>query len=251
MLSGQLSELARRTAAALIPARGGSKGIPRKNLAMCAGKPLLARAIATCLQSKLLRGVWVSTEDFEIASVARCCGANVIHRPNSLATDDASSDDVMLHALEFLPDDLTTLVSVQCTAPLLTTAEIDMVIERRETLGAQVVIAVAPAFEWQVTIEDNRLHGLGYQLCGEKSKHRQGLPARYRIAGSVCAIEIASFRRRGYTFSDDVRPFYVSETVDIDSPNDLVLADALLRQREANSPQATERAEPPAIQYPL
>ncbi len=251
MLPSQQSELARRTAAAVIPARGGSKGIPRKNLALCAGKPLLVRAIATCQQSRLLRGVWVSTEDDEIAAVARAWGAGVIHRPAELATDEASSDDVLLHALDFLPDDLTTLVSVQCTAPLLTAAELDLVIERRESQRADVVAAIAPAHEWQVAIIGDRLQGLGYVLCGEKSKRRQILPPRYRLAGSVVAIEIESFRYRGYTFSADTIPFFVAETIDIDTPNDLALADAILRQREANSPQATERAEPPAIQYPL
>jgi len=235
----------------VIPARGGSKGIPRKNLALCGGKPLLTRCIQTCIQSRLSRGVWVSTEDEEIAAVARAVGATVIPRPAELATDEASTDDVLLHAIDFLPAGITTLAAVQCTAPLMTVAELDALIEWREKLSVDVVAAITKAKEWQVERVNGRLRGIGYQMNGEKSKRRQDLGHRYRLAGSVFAISLFSLLRRGYTFSDDVVGYEVTESVDIDTPDDLLLADLILRRREALSSQATKRASPPTMQYPL
>lgn len=83
---------------AIIPARGGSKGIPRKNLRLLGGRPLVAWAIEAGQQAKLVDRVIVSTEDAEIADVSRSYGAEVIDRPAELATDDASTDSVLMHA---------------------------------------------------------------------------------------------------------------------------------------------------------
>src|SRR4051794_40245817 len=110
------------TVAALIPARGGSKSIPRKNIASVGGKPLIAWTIEAALGSKLLDRVYVSTDDEEIASVSRACGSEVpFMRPAELASDEAGSLGVALHALDWMaahggePDYLLLL---QPTSPL-------------------------------------------------------------------------------------------------------------------------------------
>src|SRR5437660_1602509 len=87
---------------AIITARGGSKGLPGKNLLELAGKPLLCHTIDAALECGSITRVVVSTEDFKIAEVARAAGALVIDRPPELARDDSSSRDVVLHALDWL-----------------------------------------------------------------------------------------------------------------------------------------------------
>ena len=87
---------------AIIPARGGSKGIPRKNLRLLAGKPLLAYSIEQALASGRVSRVVVSTDDAEIADVARTYGAEVVHRPDDISGDTASSEAALLHTLKYL-----------------------------------------------------------------------------------------------------------------------------------------------------
>lgn len=111
----------------LIPARGGSKGIPGKNIKMIYGKPLIVWTIEKALKSDYLGKVVVSTDDLEIAEVARNAGADVLMRPKELATDTASTLDVMIHALTTFPADVITLL--QPTSPCRTDGLIDACIE--------------------------------------------------------------------------------------------------------------------------
>jgi len=113
---------------ALIPARGGSKGIPRKNLRPLLGKPLLAWSIEAAKNSKLVDVIAVSTEDPEIAAVARRYGAEVIDRPKELASDEADTLPVLQHALQSRPAD--TLVLLQPTSPVRDAGLIDRCIEQ-------------------------------------------------------------------------------------------------------------------------
>jgi N-acylneuraminate cytidylyltransferase len=108
---------------AVIPARGGSKGIPGKNIKMIAGKPLLAWTIEHALTAKTVDRVVVSTEDKKIAAVARKWGAEVLDRPKSLATDKADTLPVLQHALKNFPADV--LVVLQCTSPIRSKGLID------------------------------------------------------------------------------------------------------------------------------
>src|SRR5262249_45872769 len=114
---------------AIIPARGGSKGIPRKNLIPLAGKTLVAYSIEAARQAKGIHRVVVSTEDPEIAAVARGYGAEVVERPTQISGDKASSESVLLHIVEHLqrtesytPD---LIVFLQCTSPLTQADDID------------------------------------------------------------------------------------------------------------------------------
>lgn len=124
----------------IIPARGGSKRVPRKNLLPVAGKPLLEYSIEHALGSKLVHRVVVSTEDVEIATFAKKCGAEVVERPVELATDTASSESALRHVVETLanreryhPD---LVVFLQCTSPVRNPDDIDRAVERLLTTGA-------------------------------------------------------------------------------------------------------------------
>ena len=110
----------------LIPARGGSKGVPKKNIRMICGKPLIAWTIERAFQSELLDTVVVSTDDEEIAETAKYYGAEVLMRPAYLATDTASTQDVMVHALQQKPADI--LVLLQPTSPCRSNGLIDVCI---------------------------------------------------------------------------------------------------------------------------
>ena len=107
----------------LIPARGGSKGVPNKNIRMIYGKPLIVWTIERALQSQLLDEVIVSTDSEEIAAVARGSGAKVMMRPAKLATDMASTQDVMCYTLQKVPADI--LVLLQPTSPCRSEGLID------------------------------------------------------------------------------------------------------------------------------
>lgn len=107
----------------LIPARGGSKGVPNKNIKMINGKPLIVWTIERAKQSRLLDKIIVSTESEAIAKIARENGAKVLKRPEYLATDTASTQDVMVHALQNYPADI--LVLLQPTSPYRSEGLID------------------------------------------------------------------------------------------------------------------------------
>ena len=107
----------------LIPARGGSKGVPGKNIKVICGKPLIVWTIESALQSALLDKVIVTTDSEEIAEIARNAGAEIRMRPKELATDTASTQDVMLHALKYEQADIVVLL--QPTSPYRTKGLID------------------------------------------------------------------------------------------------------------------------------
>lgn len=117
-----------RPIVAVIPARGGSKGVPRKNVRLVAGRPLIVWTIEAARQAKHLDRCLISTEDEEIASVARRAGAEVLSRPPELATDEASTVDVIRHAVDAVP--ASVVVVLQPTSPIRRQGLIDSCIEK-------------------------------------------------------------------------------------------------------------------------
>ncbi|MEU3629412.1 acylneuraminate cytidylyltransferase [Streptomyces fradiae] len=146
-----------RTVLAVIPARGGSKGLPGKNLAPVGGVPLVARAVRACLAARRVTHVAVSTDDPEIAAVASGAGAEVVARPAALAGDTATSEAALLHALDAhearhgRPADVVLLV--QCTSPFVTPGDVDGVAAQVLDHGADTALTVAPShgFLWHET----------------------------------------------------------------------------------------------------
>ena len=111
---------------AIIPARGGSKGIPKKNIAPLAGKPLIAWSLESALKAELVDKVFVTTDCSEIAEVSKKYGAEVVKRPAELASDTSSSESALTHCLEYLNiTNLEYVVFIQCTSPLLSPEDID------------------------------------------------------------------------------------------------------------------------------
>lgn len=141
---------------AIIPARGGSKGVSRKNIRPCCGKPLIAWTIESAQQSKCLDRLVVSTEDNEIESISRSYGAEVIQRPPSLATDEATTLSVLQHALSVI--DAEIVVLLQCTSPVRDEGLIDRCIRKFIEYDADSVATgfISKHYEWGTMQEERR-----------------------------------------------------------------------------------------------
>lgn len=217
---------------ALVPARGGSKGIPRKNIKPFAGKPLIAWTIEAALGSRSLDSVVVSTEDDEIAEVARRCGAQVpFLRPAELAQDATPGIEPVLHALEQLPA-FDAVLLLQPTSPLRTTDDINQCIELAQELGAPSVVSVSEPEEhpyWMYRLrEDQRLQSF---IDAPKVSCRQELPRIYALNGALY-FALSGWLRRRRAFVTEETVAYVmprERALDLDSLIDWKLGELLLR----------------------
>jgi CMP-N-acetylneuraminic acid synthetase len=224
---------------AFIPARGGSKGIPHKNITPLAGKPLIQYTIDAAKQSRYIDYVLVSTDDEEIATVARRCGAEVpFLRPPELAADTAKTIDAVLHAIETLREageTFDSLVLLQPTSPLRTAEDIDKAVETFYESNRQPVVSVSEVSDHPIlirTIEDGRLKPL---LQTGSTVRRQDMPPFYRVNGSIYINPIEEISQTT-SFNDNPVPFIMqkSHSVDIDEPLDLKIAEWI---EEAQSQQ--------------
>jgi CMP-N-acetylneuraminic acid synthetase len=222
---------------AIIPARGGSKGIPRKNIRLLAGKPLIAYSIEAALNSKYINRVIVTTEDKEIAGISRKYGAEVIERPEGLAKDNSQTIDVVKHILEnlkknenYTPDIIALL---QPTSPLRTEKDIDNVIELFANNKCGSVISVCEAIHpvyWTFTIEKylKPLFSWDYIL----NKRRQDLPKTYILNGAVYITSLDNLYKYNSFFNRKIIPYIMQskKSVDIDEKVDFEFVEFLLRR---------------------
>ena len=216
---------------ALIPARGGSKGIPRKNIRPIAGKPLIAWTIEAARAAERIERVVVSTEDEEIAEVARAWGAEVpFMRPAELASDEAPGIAPVLHAIEQLPEH-DDLVLLQATSPLRTAAQIDALLAFAEKSGASSVVSVREVDDhpaWMFRRDDTgALHR--YDTNSDAAR-RQELSALFTLNGAMYWIEIERLRETKALVSPDTLGFVMNaeSSVDIDTMLDWRQAELLL-----------------------
>ena len=223
----------------LITARGGSKRLKKKNILPLGGKPLIVWSIEAGLGSKFVDRLVVSTDDQEIADIARKAGADVpFNRPSELAVDQAETIDVVRHAIDMLAlagDYFQYLLLLQPTSPLRTTLHINEAIELlldKESEGVIGVTALDHPVEWSNTLSD----GLSMdQFLSDtfRASRSQCFPERYRINGAIYLGKIDKILEQNSLF---LRPGSVaykmdqSCSVDIDSKIDLLLAEALLAE---------------------
>ncbi|WP_413441093.1 cytidylyltransferase domain-containing protein [Synechococcus sp. MIT S1220] len=217
------------TALALIPARGGSKGIPGKNLTEVGGIPLVARSIRAALSSEMVSRVVVSTDDTAIASVSKNHGAEVVMRPVAIAGDTASSESALLHALESLGSQgpLPALLAfLQCTSPFTTGEQLDRVLKALEEPDFNSAFAVSPwhGFLWR---ED----GLGINHDpNQPRQRRQDLQPAYLETGAIYAMRTQAFLSSGSRFCSPWQPVVIENSgPEIDTPSDLALCQSLAR----------------------
>jgi CMP-N,N'-diacetyllegionaminic acid synthase len=214
---------------ALIPARGGSKGIPRKNLAPVAGRPLLAWTAEAALGSRAVTRTVVSTEDDEIAAAARSLGAEVLLRPRELAADDTPMQPVITHALEEL-DVPEVLVLLQPTSPLRRAEHIDEAVDLLLASGADSVVSVVEVPHRYrpgslMALDGDRL----VRLADDHAATRQEKPLVYARNGPA-VLALRPDRIGTDLYGGDCRPYVMGprESLDVDEPFDLELAELLL-----------------------
>ena len=181
--------MATKNIVGLIPARGGSKRIHRKNLYLLDGIPLINHTILSAKQSKHLTYIFVSTEDDEIAETSKLCGAEIIKRPARLATDTASSIDVLKHAILYIQKKglkIDALVLLQPTSPLRTFENIDKSIELFLKEDVDSVITVTP-FDFKLggLVNLSQSNDLNFKFTKEKFTRMQDTEELYWIDGCV------------------------------------------------------------------
>jgi CMP-N,N'-diacetyllegionaminic acid synthase len=215
----------------LIPARGGSKGIPGKNLAPLCGRPLLAWTVGAAYAARSLDRVVVSTDSEEIAATAGELGADVLERPAELARDDTPMREVVLHALEELgrPE---VLVLLQPTSPLRRAEHVDAAVALLRDTGADSVVSVVEVPHRYRPGSLMALEGERLVPLGPTPATRQEKPVVYARNGPAVLV-LRSERIGSDLYGGDCRPYVMEprDSIDVDEPFDLELAELLLRAR--------------------
>jgi len=173
---------------AIIPARGGSKGIPKKNIVNFSGKPLLAWSIEDAKDSKLINDVYVSTDDKAIAEVSKDYGAKVIWRPKEISGDFSPSEDALKHAINEIykknPEKINYIVFLQATSPLRETKDIDNAINKIISEKADSLFSGAEIGDFLIWKKDkNQLKSLNYNY--KNRKRRQDFGKQFVENGSI------------------------------------------------------------------
>jgi CMP-N,N'-diacetyllegionaminic acid synthase len=225
----------------LIPARGGSKGIPGKNIAPCAGRPLLAWTCTAALESGALSRTILSTDAEEIARVGKACGVEVpFMRPAALARDDTPSLDVMQHALEWIErgaGPVDAIVLLQPTSPLRRAQDIDGAAALFSRGGADTVVSVVDVphrYHPQAVLREKDGALVPYGEAGRTVISRHALEPLLARNGPAVLIVSRATLKNGQLYGARTLAYRMrdEDSIDIDSPDDLRLASLLLEARQ-------------------
>jgi CMP-N,N'-diacetyllegionaminic acid synthase len=225
---------------AIVPARGRSKGVPRKNLRLLLGQPLIAYTIQSALASRFISHLVVSTEDPEIADVSRSLGADVpFVRPLELALDHSPQLDVVLHALESVERARGTsykiVLLLQPTTPLRTTADIDSAVEKLIAASADSVVSFHRVEQghpyYMYTIDDDRPKPL-LEVPPHVTR-RQDFPAVFVRNGAVYATRRNVLVQQRTFYGQDMRAYLmpIERSINIDTEFDFAMAEFLLQHQ--------------------
>ena len=263
-----------RRVLAVIPARGGSKGVPAKNLAPVGGVPLVARAVRECRASRLVTDVVVSTDDQAIAAAARQAGAEVVLRPAAIAGDTATSEAAVLHAMDaheaLHGSAVDVVLLVQCTSPFIVREDVDGIVNAIVANGADTAHTVAPfhGFVWRdaddeatavveparseevggaTKVANSTVASGGYGVNHDKSfrPRRQDRPQDFLETGAVYGMDAAGFRKVGHRFFGRTELVRTdpARVLEIDDPHELARARALAPLFDADRPGSLPTAD--------
>ncbi len=225
----------------IIPARGGSKGVPDKNIRILAGKPLICWTIEYALASRFITRLIVTTDSKKILEESRVCGAETpFLRPDYLARDETPSNDALIHALEFLKEKESYIpdffVELQPTSPLRKTEHIDGALEILVSNNYDSVVSVVKTEEhpaWMKTIDtEGRLKPY---ISGPDNYHRrQDLPEVFSLNGAIYAANTGIFLREKDYYTNNTVPYVMDRisSIDIDSVFDFRIAEMLMEENE-------------------
>lgn len=221
---------------ALIPARGGSKGIPGKNIRLLAGRPLIAHTIEAALASDQITDVVVSTDSREIAQTAKAYGAWVpFLRPQALASDTAKTMDAVMYTIDQLRDmgkEYAYIVLLQPTSPLRTTEDIDGAVRLAVDKG-QDVVGISEVSDSPILMRTCAEDGTLTSLLGQNSTvRRQDMPVYYRVNGSVYVNGVQNLTKDTSLNDNPIGYILPKErSVDIDEMADFAVAEYYLKKR--------------------
>ncbi len=244
---------------AVVPARGGSKGVPGKNLAEVAGLPLVARAVLACRSAPTVTDVVVSTDSEAIAAAARAAGADVIARPTAISGDTASSEAAVLHALAAFEElhslTVDVVLLVQCTSPFLATSDVESVAAAVASGAADSALTVAPfhGFLWRDAADGS---GTGVNHDAAYRPRRQDRPQDLLETGAAYAMDAAGFRTARHRFFGRTLPVATdpARVLEIDDPHDLararLLAPLLDPRPGAHPAQPAPEPDAPSSSHP-
>jgi CMP-N,N'-diacetyllegionaminic acid synthase len=231
------------TVLALVPARGGSKGVPRKNIRIIGGKPMIAWTIEAARGSRYIDRLILSSDDPAIIDVAVECGCEApFVRPAELAGDQADSMAVVRHAIAALPEQFEYLVLLQPTSPMRRTEDIDGAIERCVRGGAPACVSVSEADKspfWMVRLD---AQGIMHPLfpAHQIPYRRQDAPLVFALNGAVYVARTEHLKLGGTFLVPGAvgYPMPKERSLDIDTELDLAIVDFLLNRptREPHQP---------------
>jgi YrbI family 3-deoxy-D-manno-octulosonate 8-phosphate phosphatase len=220
---------------AIIPARGGSKRLPQKNLLPLLGVPLIAHSIRHARGARLVSDVVVSTDDEEIARVARAEGAEVVARPADLASDTATSESALLHVLDHRKAegkaDPDLVVFLQCTSPVRTSADLDAGIETLEREGADSLLSVCENTRYIWALGADGPRSLNYDF--HHRRRDQDLDPQFQENGSFYVSKTGLLRRTGNRLGGKIALHVMDywSSFQIDSPEDVELIQWIMGRR--------------------
>jgi len=236
---------ARNRVLAIIPARGGSKGVPGKNVRPLGGRPLIAWTIAAAREAACIHHAVVSSDDDRVLRIAQQWGAPAIaRRPAHLATDEADVMETILHLLDQVEDAYDHVVLLQPTSPLRTAADIDAAFALYRHSGAPACVSVAPApkspYRMYELDDGRRLRPL---LEPREAARRQDLPPVHVLNGAIYIAGIPWLRRTRAFLTDETVAYLMpaERSVDIDTELDFALAETILQRWPSASGRAAVR----------
>lgn len=222
---------------AIIPARGGSKGLPGKNIRLLMGKPLIAWTIERAISSICIDRVVVSTDDSNIASVAKECGADVPYiRPAELARDESPTFDSIVHALDFLGERRETydiVILLEPTSPLRGKDDIDralqLLVENWDNADSLVSLGEIHMESPYIAKNINTLGYVSPVIDSVSAHQRQQLPAAYFPYGVIYASKIDCLLETGTFYQDRTIPYFIQrwQTYEIDDEFDFICIEAI------------------------
>ena len=219
------------TCIALIPARGGSKGITRKNIKLFCGKPLIYWTIKIALENKYIDRIIVSTEDQEIAEISKGLGAEVpFLRPFELAKDDTPGIAPVLNTLDNMPN-VKDVLLLQPTSPLRRSLDIDQIFKLRQIRGVESAVSLSLATRHPYlfhTIDES--HKIKPLILDSKIKPRQQLPKFYTINGALYLSTRNSIEKYQNLITPDTVGYIMPQrnSMDIDTELDWIISEHLM-----------------------
>jgi CMP-N,N'-diacetyllegionaminic acid synthase len=213
----------------IIPARGGSSGLPRKNIINLAGKPLISWTIEASLKSKYITKTVVSSDDKEILDIAKEYGSDIIKRPDDLATDTATSVSVVKHVIYYLEsrgEEFDIIILLQPTSPLRDVSDIDNSFDRLFKASATSLISVKKVdnkiLKAFIICDNNHIKSISNKEF--PFMRRQDLPKTVISNGAIYIVDVKTFKEEMKLISDKTLYYVMPEnrSIDVDSVQDLL-----------------------------